>query len=268
MPEPALSTTAPLHLVTLDVGKGAAALYTTPGQYLQIRIAKKNGGEGEEATTKPGFFAIASAPSPNSSTVELLVKATGNAENTADALASASAGDAVEVSPVAGKGFAIDRIPASEYHTVLLFATGTGISPIRAAIASGLLNGGSAGGKSAKRRDVRLYYGTRSRDATAFAAEAEGVWRAAGVRVVPVYSDEGDDYVQDVFAKELGAVLESSEGEKGPVFSATLPEGAPGLTEAGTETAALLCGHRGMCDSVKALLAAAGVSPEAVLMNF
>lgn len=145
-----------------------------------------------------------------------------------------------------------------------MFATGTGISPIRAAIASGLLNGS---GRAAKRRDVRLYYGTRSRDATAFADEAEGTWRAAGVRVVPVYSDEGDDYVQDVFAKELGAVLTSADGEKGPVFSATLPEGAPGLADGG-KTAALLCGHRGMCDSVKALLAAAGVPSEAVLMNF
>jgi ferredoxin-NADP reductase len=261
VPEAALAV-SPLHSLTLEVGKEAAALYTSPGQYLQVRV-----GDGtDEGSTKPGFFAIASAPEPNASSVELLVKATGDPKNAADALAAASAGATVEVSPISGTGFAIDKIPASDYHTVLLFATGTGISPIRAAIASGMLNGS---GRSAKRRDVRLYYGTRSAAATAFAAE-EAQWRAAGVRVIPVYSDEGEDYVQDVFAKELGAELTSTEGEKGPIFSATLGAAAAGvgLAEEGSRTAALLCGHRGMCDAVKALLAAAGVAPEAVLMNF
>ena len=268
VPESALAD-APLHFLTLDVGKEGAALYTAPGQYLQVRV-----GDGtDEGSTKPGFFAIASAPaaaagpkSGASSAVDLLVKATGDPNNAADALCAAAAGKQVEVSPVSGKGFAIDRIPPSDYHTVLLFATGTGISPIRAAIASGLL-GGPGGPAAARRRDVRLYYGTRSAAATAFADE-EAQWRAAGVRVIPVYSDEGDDYVQDVFARELGAQLTSAEGEKGPVFSATLAEDAPGLAEGGAKTAALLCGHRGMCDAVKALLAAAGVAPEAVLMNF
>jgi len=265
VPEAALAE-SPLHSVTLEVGKEAAALYTSPGQYLQVR----SGDGTDEGSTKPGFFAIASAPQPGSSSVDLLVKATGNPGNAADALAAAAAGARVEVSPVSGRGFALDSIPASDFGTVLLFATGTGIAPIRAAIASGLLNAGG-GRPGAKKRDVRLYYGTRSAAATAFAAEMESAWRAAGVtRVVPVHSDEGDDYVQDVFARELGARLTSVEGEKGPVFSAALGEGAAGLggEEGGSRTAALLCGHRGMCDAVKALLAAAGVAPEAVLMNF
>ena len=92
------------------------------------------------------------------------------------------------------------------------------------------------------RRDVRFYYGTRSPSATAFASEA-AAWRAAGVRVIPVHSDDADDYVQDVFAKEGG------------------------LAD-GSKTGALLCGHKGMCDDVKALLAAAGVPDDAVLLNF
>lgn len=267
VPESALAE-APLHAVTLDVGRESAALYTSPGQYLQVRV-----GDGtDEGSTKPGFFAIASAPGEgskdsSSSTVDLLVKVTGDAKNAADALCAVAAGSQVEVSPISGKGFAIDRIPPADFHTVLLFATGTGISPIRAAIASGLLTGSGGPGSASKRRDIRLYYGTRSAAATAFAAE-EAQWRAAGVRVIPVYSDDGDDYVQDVFARELGATLTSAEGEKGPVFSAALAEDAPGLAEGGARTAALLCGHRGMCDAVKALLAAAGVAPEAVLMNF
>ncbi len=51
-----------------------------------------------------------------------------------------------------GKGFPLDRLPASTTRAVLLFATGSGISPLRAVIDSGALAG----------RDVTLYYGTRN----------------------------------------------------------------------------------------------------------
>ncbi len=51
-----------------------------------------------------------------------------------------------------GKGFPLDRLPASTTSSVLLFATGSGISPLRAVIDSGALAG----------RDVTLYYGTRN----------------------------------------------------------------------------------------------------------
>lgn len=48
----------------------------------------------------------------------------------------------------------MDRIPAADFPTVLLFATGTGISPIKALIESGALDG---------RKSVRLFYGTQSK---------------------------------------------------------------------------------------------------------
>lgn len=41
--------------------------------------------------------------------------------------------------PAATQGFPIDRIPASQFDTVLCFATGSGISPIRALLESGAL---------------------------------------------------------------------------------------------------------------------------------
>lgn len=47
---------------------------------------------------------------------------------------------------------------------------------------------------------MRLYYGVRSPDHLAFAA-AIPQWEAAGVKVVPVFSESGKGYVQDVFAK-------------------------------------------------------------------
>jgi hypothetical protein len=45
-------------------------------------------------------------------------------------------GAEVSVSPVMGKGFRMERAPASDHPTCLLFATGSGISPIKALIES------------------------------------------------------------------------------------------------------------------------------------
>ena len=56
----------------------------------------------------------------------------------------------------------------------MLFATGSGISPIRALITSGALKG----------RDVTLYYGTASGETTAFLDEFETWKKACGVREV------------------------------------------------------------------------------------
>jgi ferredoxin-NADP reductase len=154
----------------------------------------------------------------------------------ADDLAASPPGTTVDASPIQGGGFAVDRIPPSAVETVLLFATGSGIAPIAALIESGAL-------QASKRRDVRLYYGTANREATAFADRAP-VWADAhGVRTINVFSDEGDDYIQDVFSK------------------------SGGLADAG-KTAAVLCGQREMCDAVKGMLSEAGVPAEAVLLNF
>ena len=40
------------------------------------------------------------------------------------------------MSPVMGKGFRMERAPAADHPTCLLFATGSGISPIKALIES------------------------------------------------------------------------------------------------------------------------------------
>lgn len=114
-----------LHRVLVDIGPRASE-YTRPGQYIQVKV-------GEEG--KPGFFAIASAPDANNQGVlELLIK---NAGDAAEKLCASEAGAQVDASPVQGKGFPIDRIPAESHSTVFMFATGTGISPIKALIESG-----------------------------------------------------------------------------------------------------------------------------------
>jgi NAD(P)H-flavin reductase len=104
--------TPELHQMVVDVGADKAAGYTKGGQFVQLKV-----GEG-----KPGFFAIASPPDPNNQgLLEFLIKAKGDA---AEALAALPAGAEVHSSPVMGKGFPLERIPADACPTVLLFATG------------------------------------------------------------------------------------------------------------------------------------------------
>jgi len=216
-----------LHKVVVDVGDLAGG-YSKGGQFMQIKV-----GEG-----KPGFFAISSPPDPNNQgLLEFLIKAQGEA---AEAIAALGSGAEVSVSPVMGKGFPVEKIPAEGNPTVLLFATGSGISPIKALIESGNL-------EADKRTDVRLYYGTRDAGHTAF-ADRIPAWEKAGVKVIQVFSNDGADgtkYVQDVFKAETGL----SGADKSGV-------------------GVVLCGHKDMCNAIKEIVAAEGVGADKVLLNF
>lgn len=72
-------------------------------------------------------------------------------------------------------------------------------------------------------------------------------WEKAGVKVIQVYSNDaadGEKYIQNVFSSDKGL------------------DGADGV-------AAVLCGHKDMCNAVKEALAAEGVDvAEKVLLNF
>lgn len=46
----------------------------------------------------------------------------------------------MDVSPVIGSGFPVERAPAEKYPTLVVFATGTGIAPIKALIESSALD--------------------------------------------------------------------------------------------------------------------------------
>lgn len=67
---------------------------------------------------KPGFFAIASAPGADATSVELLIKSQPG--STAEAITQLSTGGELLVSSAQGKGFPLDRIPASDFDTVLM----------------------------------------------------------------------------------------------------------------------------------------------------
>lgn len=68
----------------------------------------------------------------------------------------------MSVSPVMGKGFPVDTVPADKVESMLIFATGSGISPIAALIDDGALD-------AANRKMVKLFYGAQDIDSMAFA---------------------------------------------------------------------------------------------------
>lgn len=142
---------------------------------------------------------------------------------------------------VMGRGFDVERIsPPEEYSTVLIFATGSGISPIRSLIESGF--------SANKRPDVRLYYGARNLQRMAYQDRFKE-WESSGVKIVPVLSQPDDNwtgergYVQAAFARAK------------KIFSPQV-------------TGAVLCGQKQMSEDVTSLLVAEGVSSEKILKNF
>lgn len=173
--------------------------------------------------SKPGFFAIASAPGSSDGTVELLVR---RRDGTAELLCTAAEGTSVEASPIGGPGFRVELIPPEAVPQVFIFATGTGISPIKALLESGALEARArplsslsarasataqapeelGAMQTGRREKVKLFWGTHDAESTAYTGELDR-WRAAGVEVELVHSTAGRGYVQDVFEKAGSSTL-------------------------------------------------------------
>jgi len=154
-----------------------------------------------------------------------------------------------------GGGFPVEEnIDGFKYdfptQNLLLFASGSGISPIRSAIESNQLGIG-AGDKGG--RTCTLYYGVRTPDDMPYVSKFPE-WEALGVQVVPVVSQP------DVVC-ESGAVW---GGRTGYVQNALEEDGVAIPRNSG----ALMCGVKGMCESVKSMLEDAGVFEGRVLTNF
>ncbi|XP_076956016.1 fruit protein pKIWI502-like [Bidens hawaiensis] len=223
-----------LFHISIDVSESPdlASTYTAPGQYLQLRIPN---------VEKPSFLAIASPPSlaVTNGVFEFLVKSI--AGSTAELLCGLRRGDVVELSPVMGKGFNTNQIsPPEEYQSVFIFATGSGISPIRSLIESGF--------SADKRSDVRLYYGARNLQRMAYQDRFKS-WESSGVIIVPVLSQPDDSwtgeagYVQAAFARAKQLYAPDSTG-------------------------AVLCGQKQMAEEVTSILVGNGVPSEKILKNF
>lgn len=215
--------------VTYETGSMCDS-YRVPGMFVQLRPS---------FDVSPAFVAISSPPTITG-IFEFLIK---DSDSTAW-VSSLKEDDVIHSSPVMGKGFPIASLfpPPPD---VLLFATGSGIAPIRAAIES-VLNGVSP----RKRRSVTLYYGARTFERMPYTDRFED-WKKIGVDVVPVLSRPEDSST-------------TWDGRTGYVQHA--------LDDIGINdpenTAALLCGVRGMTEDVRQRLIAMGVSNGNILLNF
>jgi NAD(P)H-flavin reductase len=231
------------HYLVINVGTTAETgslcdAYRFPGMYVQIR--KNDAG-------KPGFFAISCAPNLQG-VFEFLIK---DAEST-EWMTHLAPGDTVQMSPVMGKGFPTSTrldmfpyppIPEEERpRDILLFATGSGIAPIRAAIESRL-----NGINPAQRGTVKLYYGARYPDRMAYKDRFD-LWKSDGIEVIPVLSRPPSDWT----------------GRTGYVQDALKEDGIANPSQTG----ALYCGVKGMTEDVRTILLGAGVKEDRVLSNF
>lgn len=226
-----------LKLIEIEVSETVAAQYTTAGQYVQIKI-----GEG-----KPGFYAIASPPDGRNVFTFLVKEAEANGFIT-----GAKVGDKLDMSTPMGRGFQVkEYVDGYKYDfpatNLLLMACGSGIAPIAAAIESGTLGLKTTGFNSLFPRKATLYLGARTADHIPFRTKfAE--WESLGVSIVPVLSKADGTwtgrtgYIQDALSKDTVRVPRN--------------------------TAALLCGPRGMTDNVKDILLSAGVFEGRIMLNF
>ncbi|RWR93912.1 fruit protein [Cinnamomum micranthum f. kanehirae] len=223
-----------LFHVSIDVSDSSdiASSHTRPGQYLQLRLPD---------SAKPTFLAIASPPSLVAArgVFEFLVKSI--AGSTAELLCGLRGGDVVELTPAMGRGFEVDEIsPPEAFPNVIIFATGSGISPIRSLIETGFY--------ADKRSDVRLYYGARNLQRMAYQDRFRD-WESSGVRIVPVLSQPDDRW----------------KGEQGYVQAAF--SRAKQLSDP-SSTGAVLCGQKQMTEEITSILVADGVLREKILKNF
>jgi NAD(P)H-flavin reductase len=213
-----------LRGLRLELSPELAIQHVAPGQVVQLRVP---GGE-------PGYFALASPPAA-AERAELLLKRGGRV---ADALIDAAReGGELHVTAPQGKGFVIEDAGGRD---VLLFATGSGISAIRALLHQLLANGHGR---------VRLYYGQR--DLTDFAYTDDwDDWHRAGLQLVPVASRPGPGW----------------NGAVGHVQDVASAAGFGGVDPA--RTVAYLSGVPGMVEGVREALARFGVPPERIRQNY
>jgi NAD(P)H-flavin reductase len=232
--------------VVINVGttaeKGSLCdAFRVPGMYVQLR---------ENAACKPGFFSISSAPNVQG-IFEFLIKETPHVEW----ISRLKPGGTVEMSPIMGNGFPIrKRLDLDEYPPlpvdqqpldILLFATGSGIAPIRSAIESRL-----NGIEPSRRRSVKLYYGARYPHRMPYMDRFK-LWEADGIEIIPVMSRPEDAH-------------DSWAGRSGYIQDALKQDGI----SSPAQTGALLCGVKGMTEDVKLILTSAGVADDRILFNY
>jgi len=216
-----------MRKLVLKVDSSIATSYALPGQYTKARA--------DASQEKPGFYAMCSAPGATADSFEFLIKRTpANDWGPGSGwICDLKEGAALDLTVANGGGYKYAAL-SEDVTDVLLFATGSGIAPIKAAIESGILKG----------KNVKLYYGCRSAATMPFSSLLES-WDC---EVVSVLSQPIAEY----------------NGRKGYIQDALKSDG---IADA-SKTCALLCGVKGMTEGVKEVLKEAGVPDSNVLFNF
>lgn len=201
-------------------GTRAAGTHVRPGQYAMLAL------EGHA----PHPFAIASAP--GSTTFEFLVK---KGSPLSDALTRLGPGHFVQISEAMGPGFPLEKAAG---HSILLFATGSGISAIRSTLLA-IRN------DRAKFDKVTLFFGARTPSAFAYMDEHKD-WERDGIDIVRTVSQPGEsswDGLQGYVQEHVGELARGGE----LVF---------------------LCGQTEMVKGVREELARRGIPPGNLFVNF
>lgn len=138
--------------------------YTTPGQYVNLKVGKSGAAP----------FALAGTPGDN--LWHFLIK---DSSPFTKKIFGLKKGDSIEVSSVLGRGF---DMKSTVGRHLLLFAVGSGIAPIRAVV-RWLLNDRYHYGR------VTLFYGARNPDEFAYAGEFDA-WKGARIHLQQTISDK------------------------------------------------------------------------------
>ena len=216
------------ELIELVLELGGTPLvggHQAPGQYVRLRLP-------DQPALGEGIFAIASAPGPQVHRWEFLLK---GGSPLADRLMRLTPGERVDSSVPSGRGFPLHQ---ARGKGVLLFATGSGISPIRSVIESIRQERAAFG-------PVTLYFGARTPRAFAYEDELQH-WEAAGIRVVRTVSQPG---------------ASDWQGLNGYV-QAHLAE------QAVEDHVAFVCGQSSMVQGVMDALHARGLPRESIHLNY
>ena len=217
--------TPTLRGLRLDFGAHGAA-HTRPGQLCKLHAPGH----------KEGYFALANAPRGDG-TGELLLKRGTPLSDAIIAVAQPHA--IIDATAPFGDGFPIE---GARGRDLILFAAGSGITPVRALLQWVL-------DRRADYGRVALYYGQRSDRDFAYLGE-HAAWVAAGVHLVLCASQPSPTWA----------------GSRGYVQTVACELK---LHEISTDNAvAFLCGMRSMIDDVRLELLRFGLPAERTFLNF
>eukprot|EP01039_Chlorochromonas_danica_P009462 gene9462-10452_t len=220
-----------LRRVTIAVPKEVSEAYSVAGQYVKLRP--------RSSSQPPSIYALASPPDGRDHFTFLIKDSPSNQFLQEHEL---------EMSLPLGRGFPVQQAfesYKSDYPvtSVFLFATGSGIAPIAAAIESGTLRLGEISYTSLFPRKAVLFYGVQTPRHLALTSRFDQ-WRSSGVEVVPVFSREGaKQRVQDVLVQQERLRFPRNSG-------------------------ILLCGQKAMTDAIKQIALEAGVFEGRILLNY